>query len=172
MKKLAVMLGQVFEDDDEGRGRRVLRPIGVGQLPADDVELNDVLAASVGEWVKGLETPVLVLPISLPGALAGRGRVLVDADGRLVLLWATLGAEAKAFTGALEGRKWLIENLGLVADACRQVNIDRSLDVGAIIVTGGDAGMLGQWCEAMSMAAVVRQLYLLSGDTGESVLVV
>ena len=65
------------------------------------------------------------------------------------LVWGMPGAEARGWWRCCEGRGSLIENLELTGAGCRQINIGRSLDVGTIIVIGGDAVTLRRWCSCI-----------------------
>ena len=77
------------------------------------------------------------------------------------------GGGTGVYGGVGRGGKWVIEKTELVAEACRQINMDRSVGLGTIMVTGEDAAAQGRWCEAMPMAALM-QLCLLSGEASEA----
>ena len=74
---------------------------------------------------------------------------------------------------ALRERKWLVENLDGVLGKWPQIKIDRSQEVGVMIVVGGQTESLRSECERIrEFPVMVSQLYLLRNDDGWAVLVV
>jgi hypothetical protein len=150
----------------------VLSPVGVGKLPRSDGELADVLQLALPGWLKGIVTP-MILPLGRSSDMDKSVRFLVDGNGRLFVLGVSLTASEDAFTKALQGRKWLEDNLSMILSACPQVRIDRSLEAGVILVAGGDVRFLQESVSQISEFPIqVKQLHLLQNESGSSILVI
>jgi len=149
----------------------VLSPVVVVKLPRSDGELADVLQLALPCWLKGIVTP-MILPLSRSSDMDKSVRFLVDGNGRLFVLGASLAASEDAFAKALQGRKWLEDNLSMILSSCPQVRIDRSLEAGVILVAGGDVSFLHESVsQIQEFPIVVKQLHLLQNEAGSSLLI-
>ena len=110
--------------------------------------------------------------MSLPKEL-GSVRVLIDGNGRLSILGASLTDQSGIWELVMRARKWLMDNLELIISHCRQLKIDRSREVGVIMVAGGGVEGLRQSCgQSGEFPCEVLQLHLLKNDGGSWLLVV
>ena len=152
-------------------GGEVLSPVGVSKLPRSDGDLADALQLALPGWLKGIVTP-MILPLSRPGDMEPSVRFLVDGNGRLFVLGVSLTASEDALTKALQGRRWLEDNLSMILSSCPQVRIDRSLEAGVILVAGGEVSFLQESVsQIQEFPIVVKQLHLLQNEAGSSLLV-
>lgn len=151
---------------------RVLCPIAVDKLPSNDVELSDALQLSLPVSLVAVGA-VLAVPISPGGDIDKSVRVLIDVKGRLHVLAGSLTGSAEVLVRSLTGRQWVRDNLGLIISHFGQLKIDRSLEVGIILVTGGSVeGLRGSCGQITEFPWMVLQLQLLQNELGSSFLVV
>jgi len=148
-----------------------LTPIGVAQLPRTDHELAQVLQLALPGWLTQLPT-VMALPVHLPTDINPAVKILIDANGRLHVFFASLTGGGEILPHALRARKWLSDNLSLIIASCRQIKIDPSLPIGIILVTGGALDTLRPSSTQMGeFPTLVLQLLLLQNNSGSSLLV-
>ena len=152
---------------------KVHRPIPVARLPQSDSELIDQLHLSLGRWRTGMHAAV-VLPVDLPQDPEAPVRVLVDAEGRLGVLAASIAGGWRDISSvATAVREWLEGQLARLTSDWPQVRIDQSLAVGMILVTAGATDDVRQTAERGEAQPVqVMQLYLLANELGSSLLIV
>jgi len=157
--------------DEAGTAPEVLSPVVVAKLPRKDEDLADALQLALPGWLKPIVTP-MILPVPRPSDLESSVRFLVDGNGRLFVLGVSLAASEEAFTKALQGRKWLEDNLSMILSACPQVRINRSLEAGVILVAGGNVRFLQENVSQITeFPIMVKQLHLLQNEAGSSLLV-
>ncbi|MCK4628921.1 MAG: hypothetical protein KAT56_07945 [Sedimentisphaerales bacterium] len=136
-------------------------PISVENLPRDDLQLCNALQLAISDWLKVVPGPMLV-PLPLPEDLDPAGRIVIDMNGRLYILLAGLSADNNIPERALAGRNWLTDNISLVWDYCRQLQIDRTLQPGLILVAGGPIDSLKTVCSQISnFPCHILQLHFL-----------
>jgi len=136
-------------------------PIPVENLPRDDFQLCNALQLAISDWLKVVPGPMLV-PLPLPEDLDPAGRILIDMNGRLYILLACLSADNNIPERALAGRKWLTDNISLVWGYCRQLQIDRTLQPGLVLVAGGPIDSLKTVCSQISnFPCHILQLHFL-----------
>lgn len=136
-------------------------PISVESLPQDDCRLCDALQLAISDWLKVVPAPMLV-PLPLPEDIDPAGRIVIDMNGRLYILLAGLSADNNITERALAARKWLTDNISLVWGYCRQLQIDRTLQPGLILVAGGSVDSLKTACSQISnFPCHILQLHFL-----------
>ena len=149
-----------------------LTTLAVDKLPQDDKRLCDELVLGLPRWLTVMPT-ALSVPLCLPAEFDRSVRILLDGGGRLAVLAVNMSGEDEVLGKALRVRQWLRENLEMVVAHCRQLKIDRALEVGVILVVGGAAENLRQSCSQISeFPCQVLQVHLLQSELGSSVLVV
>ncbi|MCK5269484.1 MAG: hypothetical protein KAJ46_01815 [Sedimentisphaerales bacterium] len=136
-------------------------PISVESLPQDDFQLCNALQLAISDWLKVVPGPMLI-PLPLPEDIDPAGRILIDMNGRLYILLAGLSADNNITERALAARKWLTDNISLVCGYCRQLQIDRTLPPGLILVAGGSVDSLKTACSQISnFPCHILQLHFL-----------
>ena len=146
-------------------------PLPVARLPKTDLELMESLVLALPGWLTCLPSG-MAAPINMPKEL-GSVRVLIDGNGRLSILGASLTGQSGIWEQGMRARKWLTDNLELMIGHCRQLRIDRSMEVGMVMVVGSGAEGLRQSCGQISdFPCHVLQLHLLQNDGGNWLLVV
>jgi len=149
----------------------VLCPVAVSKLPRNDEELAMALQLALPGWLKGIATP-MILPLNPPRDMDTSVRFIVDGIGRLYVLGVSLAANEEAFTKALQGRKWLEDNLSMILSSCPQIRIHRSLEAGVILVAGGEVRFLQESVSQITeFPIVVKQLHLLQNEENSSLLI-
>ena len=149
-----------------------LTALAVDKLPQDDKSLCDELVLGLPRWLAAVPT-ALAVPLCLPGEFDRSVRILLDGGGRLQVLAVNMSGEGEVLARALRLRKWLVENMEMVVAHCRQLRIDRALEVGVILVAGGAVETLRQSCSQISeFPCQVLQVHLVQSEQGSSVLVV
>ncbi|MBN2375295.1 MAG: hypothetical protein JXD22_02755 [Sedimentisphaerales bacterium] len=156
-----------------GQGRPLpLTALAVDKLPQDDKRLCDELVLGLPRWLTVVPT-ALAVPLCLPAEFDRSLRILLDGGGRLQVLAVKMSGEGEVLGRALRLRKWLRDNMEMVVAHCRQIKIDRALEVGVILVVGGAAENMRQSCSQLSdFPCQVLQVHLLQSELGNSVLVV
>jgi len=148
-----------------------LCPIPVEKLPRDNAALSDALQLALPGWLTELPS-VMAMPLNLPDTIDRSVRVLIDATGHLYILATSLTDDVGLWQKALQGRKWLIENISLIVSHCRQLKIDPSQEAGIVLVTAG-ADSLRQNCDQISdFPCLILQLHLLQNGPNKSLLIV
>jgi len=144
-------------------GLTIFRPMPIVSLPRSDDELNDILQLALPVWPGVLSAPVMV-PIPREKDIVER--ILIDSTGRSYVTDASLQSDENFSVRALTRRKWLEDNLSLIAGYCRQVRIDQDLIPGVVLAGAGSLEALKITCAAISdFPCHLLQLYFL--QTGE-----
>ena len=141
----------------------IFRPMPIASLPRNDDELKDILQLALPGWPGVFSAPVMV-PIPREKDIVER--ILIDSTGRAYVTDASLQGDEKLSVRALTRRKWLEDNLSLIAGYCRQVRIDQDLIPGVVLAGAGSLEALKITCSAISdFPCHLLQLYFL--QTGE-----
>lgn len=139
----------------------VFSPVNLERLPENDCQLSDALQCALPGWLIAVPG-AMVVPVSLPADIDTAARILVDANGRLYVLLASLCPGENVLPRALAARKWLNENLQLVLGQFRQLQIDRTSAVGLILVSGGVIDLLkASCCQISEFPCHLMELILL-----------
>jgi hypothetical protein len=146
-------------------------PIPVTVFPRQDAELADVLQLALPGWLGEIPTG-LALPLCKPSHVDPAARVLIDATGRLHIMLASLTGSPDLFSKALQARKWLNENLNLIASHCPQLKIDRSLAAGLILIAPPPLEILQNGgSQIREFPILIKQLHLLLNEEKAALLI-
>ena len=154
------------------RGVMLRRPIAVTELPGNDLALSRTLQLTVNEWLSGWPN-AMALPTAWPAGIEQSVAAVVDGQGRVHVVAASLSEGAGLWQRSLAARKWLCGNPNVLARCWPQVRINGSLPVGVVLVTAGDARALRGYGEQISEFPItVMELHLLQNETGCALLVI
>ncbi len=151
----------------------VHQTIPIETFPEDDIWLTRLLAEQAVMWLPDLHGPV-VLDVRLPDRLDERGKILVDGQGRLWGVLASLNDDAPLLTSGLILRHWINEHARLLADVCRGVYVDADRPAGLILATAATAEPTLQEVAAETPAGdiLTRRIHFLTRGLSRALLVV
>jgi len=146
-------------------------PISVAGFPNQDTELADILQLALPGWLTDIPA-AFPLPLRMPGPVDPSARAIVDATGRLHIMLASLTGSHELLSKACQARKWLGENMNLIAGFCPQVKIDRSLAAGLILIAPPPMEILQNGASQIrEFPILLKQLYLLLNDSNKAILI-
>ncbi len=148
----------------------VMCPIEVVRFPGSDAELADLLQLALPVWLHSVASAV-ALPVRMPEINDKSIRFLLDAAGRIHILAGRISGSSEMVMDALAGRKWLKNNINMIAGQCRQLRVDISLEPGLVLVAQDNVQVLRKSLDAFEFPCAVMQAQKLQTGMNRSMLI-